>query len=124
MRAALVVHAGRPSAEDDAHDVVLTQHRRIHQARVQLAEDVQLPHASRDEMAVLRAKVQDCDLLAVRLELRALHEEVRHRCEFKINVEDFKFKGRQRHRGPLRCTAVENDGVHFHFSSFDFTQRV
>ena len=62
VRTGGVVDGGGSAAEDDSRELAGAQDLGGDLAAEELAEDVQLPHAARDQVAVLRAEVQDRDL--------------------------------------------------------------
>src|SRR5216684_8732275 len=65
QRRALLLHAERAAGEDDAPGAEGFHLLEGHRAGVDLAVDVQLPHAPGDELRVLRPEVEDEDLLCV-----------------------------------------------------------
>ena len=61
----LVIHTGRSSTQNDGDQLVLAKLFGRHQARVELAVDMELTDATRNQVGVLRSEIQDCNLRAV-----------------------------------------------------------
>ncbi len=62
LRRALGVDAGRAAGEDDARGAQTFQHAGRGVEADDFRVDVQLPHAPRDDLRVLRAEIEDEDL--------------------------------------------------------------
>src|SRR5207302_8238445 len=67
LRPAVVVNAVGPAAEDQARGMALLQLGPGSRARHELAVNVGLAHAPRDQLAELRAEVEDEDRLLARV---------------------------------------------------------
>lgn len=76
MRRTVLVDGGRAAGEDDALGIEGAELVGWRVERVQLAKDIALPQAARDQMRVLGSKVQDDDQLVLVQDLihPGLHE--------------------------------------------------